>query len=170
MSSLHRFMQSEVPYRSHECVPDLLPRHVSAGCQPRADAKVSNLDGSIVTEQNVAGLDVTVDLAVAVKVLEAPQHFFKHRCDCGFVEDAVPAVVFPHAMFDDVEETAALEQTQHQPQLFTHHEAGVIGDDVLVVAAAHRLYLFEQLVHRCVPLLQVDSFDCAFLVARLAEG
>lgn len=73
-------------------------------------------------------------------------------------------------MFDNVEQAAAFEQPQYEPQLLFNHEAGVVGDDVLVVAAGHGLDLLEELVHGRVPLLEVDALDGALLVARAAVG
>lgn len=147
---------------------NLLTGHVAAGGQPGAHAEVGDLNGSVVAQENVAGFDVAMDLTVAVEVLETLQHLLKHRGDRRFIEHAVPAVVLPHPVLDDVQQAAAFQQSQHQPKLLADHKAGVVSDDVLVVAAAHRLNLFQQLVHRCVPLLQVDSLDGTFFFARQA--
>jgi len=75
-----------------------------------------------------------VDLSVAVEILEALENFLEDGGYRGLVKDAVLAVAGLHLVLDDVEERAALEQPQHQPQLLAHHETRVVGHHVFVVA------------------------------------
>lgn len=174
--------------RSHERVTRLLSRKIATGRQPRAYAEIytnsivkhlvfkvqsqltGNLNGAILAEKNIARLDVAMDLSIGVKVFETFEHFTQDGGDGGLVEDAVFTILVLHLVLDDVEERATAQQLDHQPQFLLHHERGVIGDHVVVVARRHGLYLLQQLVHRGVPFLQVDLLDRALLPSRLAIG
>ena len=43
-----------------------------------------------------------------------------------------------------------------------------VGHNIFMIARGHGLDLFEELIHGCVPLLQVDPFNGTLLIPGLA--
>jgi len=149
---------------AHKGVAHLLPGQIPASGQPSADAKVSDLNGAIIAYQDVARLDISVNLPVGVEVLQSLKNLLEYRGYGGLVKDALFAIRSPHLVLDDVQQRTTFQESKDQPELFPHHKRGVIGHNILVKTRGHGLNLLEQLVHRRVPLLEVDALNGALLV------
>ena len=68
------------------------------------------------------------------------------------------------------ESRTSCQKFDHEPEFFPHDERCIVCDNVFMITTGHRLNLLQQLVHRCVPLFQVDLFDGTPLLSRLAVG
>ena len=88
-----------------------------------------------MTEKDVARLDVAVDVAVVVEILQPLEDLLEHRGDGDLVQDPALALLGLHLVLYDVQERPDLKEPQHQPELLLDHEACVVLDYILVVTA-----------------------------------
>jgi hypothetical protein len=71
-------------------------------CIASSASNTGDLNGSVVSEQNIAGFDVAMDLSVGVKILESFEHFLQHCGDRRLIEDPMTTVLALHPVFDYV--------------------------------------------------------------------
>ena len=98
-------------------------RHRGCGIVERAgDAEVHDLDHALLGNHDVAGLDVTVDDAHAVRILERVEHTHHHLFGVALAQSAVH--------FENVAQGLALDILHHQIRQMLGL-AGFGGDDFL---------------------------------------
>lgn len=89
---------------------------------------------------------VPVNMPIGMEVLQALEDFPEHRCDGKLIQDTMLDVHRLHSELENVEQTSAIEQSKHQPQLVIDYKRGVIVHDILVIALAHHLDLFLNII------------------------
>ena len=97
-----------------------------------------------------------MNVTIGVKVLETLEDLSQDGGNRSLVENAMSRVHGLHSELEYVEKRAAIEELEHEPELFAHHKRRVVRDHVLMVALTHHLDLFEQLLHARIALLQID--------------
>ena len=90
--------------------------------------RLTKFDVAVHAEQDVVGLDVAVDDAMAVEVLEAL---------AGLAGDGGDLAVGHEVRGDDVRQRAALHVLHHDPELVLVQERVDVVDDVRVPRRAH---------------------------------
>lgn len=101
--------------RADERVPERV-------AERRGDAKVGELDAAGGAEEDVGGLDVAVDHALAVQVVERQQELAADNGDVGLGEDTG---------LEQVEAGAAGEVLHDDPQLVALDERAIVARDIL---------------------------------------
>lgn len=91
----------------------------------RGDAKVGELDAAGGAEEDVGGLDVAVDHALAVQVVERQQELAADNGNVGLGEDTG---------LEQVETGAAGEVLHDDPQLVALDERAIVARDILRIA------------------------------------
>jgi len=109
------------------------------------NAKIAKLNGAARIDENVASLDVAVDVAVMVKVLQTLQHLFENGRNHNLLK--------PVGMrgFKYVEARAAGHVRHDNPQIVLADERAVRFKHVRVVHQDHRLRLPRHVVLHALP-------------------
>eukprot|EP00961_Rhodomonas_salina_P014571 195581-Rhodomonas_salina.2 len=106
-----------------------IPNENRAKCAlPGPEAEVRELEsdaGALAREEAVAGLEVLVADAVAVEVLEAPNHVAREPANGGLVERAEGR--------DELREAPAVAELHHQVRLLLQRHLLDEPDDVRVL-------------------------------------
>lgn len=74
------------------CANEVIEERGEGGCRGEGlidgcrDAKVSKLDGAIGVKEDIGGLDVTVEKALGMKVVEGEESVFEEEGDGGLRE------------------------------------------------------------------------------------
>mmetsp|Transcript_27466 Transcript_27466/g.68789 ORF Transcript_27466/g.68789 Transcript_27466/m.68789 type:complete len:298 (+) Transcript_27466:469-1362(+) len=129
------------------------------------DSEVCELHGAVGVDEDVAGFDVAVDVAVAVEVVQRLEHLLKDSGDGGLVQ------ALRVAPLHDVERTAARQERHHHPQELSLHEGAVHHHQVRVRHHAHGRHLAPDLLQ--VPgvlVLQIHHLHCHRLIEAQALG
>lgn len=114
-----------------------------------AESEISELDVAVHAEQDVVGLDVTVDNALGVQELQAVE---------SLAADSRDLTLGHHVEGDNVSKTATLHVFHDYPEIATDKERVHEVDDVLVFAVPHNQnFVDNEILLRL--LLQIHLLD-----------
>lgn len=114
----------------------------------RADSEIAKQNFPILVHEDVACLDVSMNLTLVVQVEHALERLLEDGGDHRLVLDAVRV-----PQLDDVDDGAGAEQGHDHPEVGVVHEGDVVAAQVLVQARRHNVNLFSDV--RQVAILEV---------------
>lgn len=117
------------------------------------DTEVGELDGAVGVDEDVAGLDVAVDVALAVQVGESVENLPQDDSD-GRLGEAVG-----EGGGDDGLQRAGGHEGHHHPEVAVDREGAVGAEDVGVGKQRHSLRLPPHVVQVGPRPLQIDRLD-----------
>jgi hypothetical protein len=125
-----------------------------------AEAEIGQLDVAIHAEQDVVGLDVSVDNTLGVQELQTVERF---------AADGGNLTLRHHVEGDNIGKTTTLHVLHHHPKIAANEERVHEVDDVLVSAVPHdQDFVDDEILLRL--LLQVHLLNGDALVGANLEG
>lgn len=116
-----------------------------------ANAEISELHIAMGVEEDVASLDVTVDVPLSVEVVEGFEHLLDDGGDDRFVEPVREGVAH------DVVNAAPGQEGHDEPELCPAEEGTMARDHVRMIQLRHGLRFLHHLVLRPRPGWRVFS-------------
>lgn len=130
----------------------------------RGDAEVGELDGAVGVDEDVAGLNVAVDVSLAVEVGEGEEGVAEDEGDGGLGEAG------GEGGGEDGMEGPSGHERHDDPQVAIDSEGAVGAEDVGVGEQGHGLGLATHVVQVGARPLQVDQLDSHHRRRRVAEA
>jgi len=141
---------------SDEGVPGALA--VTSVEHASGNTKVGELDLAVGIEENIAGLNVAVNVSMSVEVLERLESFLEDRSDGGLFES------FGIRRLHEVQAGALRHESHDYPQTSLDDEGAEGPDDVGMLDEAHGLRLPPYVFEIAVAAIQIQTLDGDLLV------
>mmetsp|Transcript_44778 Transcript_44778/g.133747 ORF Transcript_44778/g.133747 Transcript_44778/m.133747 type:complete len:376 (+) Transcript_44778:99-1226(+) len=147
-------------HKRHALCVCVAPRRVAL--HRRRHTEVAEVHTAIVVHEDVASLDITVNSALAVHIVERTQHI----ADDGRNHHLIQALWM--RVLDYVQHRTAADKGHDHPEVDSVHERGVQGKHVRVVVILHDLRLVHDFVQVILDALQVELLHRHDLAQLLA--
>ena len=149
---LFHYFRCHPTWRPHKCLP-LLPRFMMS-----THAKIGKIGVSMFVHKNVTSFNISMNLALLVKIQKSLNHFFHYGCDQNFVLDSIFELGA-----DDVVNGTSAEEWHYEPKIGIVDKWYIITNDIFVATLRHNLDFFSNIIHITIlKELQINNFDCYF--------
>lgn len=122
------------------------------------DAEVGELDLAVGIEENIASLNIAVNVAVSVEIVESLESLLEDRSDGVLLES------LGIGGLHEVEAGALRHEAHDDPEAPVDDEGAEGFDDVGVLDQAHGLRLPPYVLQIAVASIQIQTLDCHLLV------